>query len=75
MAAMSQTTFSNVFFFNGMVQIFILISLKLVPKGLITSKSALVQMMAWRRSGDKPLSEPMLVYLTDVSLSLNELTL
>ena len=31
----------------------------------INNKSALVQIMAWRRSGDKPLSEPMLVNLTD----------
>ena len=31
--------------------------------------------MAWRQSGYKPLSEPVMVYLTDiyVSLSLNEL--
>ena len=26
---------------------------------------ALVQVMAWRRKGDKPLSEAMLVYSTD----------
>ena len=31
----------------------------------MNDKSALVQIMAWRRSGDKPLSEPMMVYLTD----------
>ena len=55
---------------------FIHISLKLVPKSPINNKSALVQVMAWRRSGDNPLSEPMLVYLTDAYkrlLSLNEL--
>ena len=35
-------------------------SLKFVPKGLINNIPALVQIMAWRRPGDKPLSEPML---------------
>ena len=33
--------------------------------GLIDNKWALVQEMAWRRSGDKPLSEPMLNQYTD----------
>ena len=36
------------------------ISLKFVPKGPINNNQALVQVMAWRRPGDKPLSEPML---------------
>ena len=35
--------------------------LKSVPTGLIDNISALVLIMAWRRPGDKPLSEPMLV--------------
>ena len=39
------------------------ISLKFDPKGSITNIPALVQIMAWRRSGDKPLSEPMMVNL------------
>ena len=32
--------------------------------------------MAWRRSGDKPLSEPIMAYVADTyaSLSLNVLT-
>ena len=37
------------------------ISLKFVLKGPIDNKSALVQVMAWCRTGDKPLSEPMMV--------------
>ena len=37
------------------------ISPKFVPKGLINNILALVQVMAWRRPGDKPLSEPMMV--------------
>ena len=39
------------------------ISLKFVPEGPINNIPALVQIMAWRRSGDKPLSEPMMVSL------------
>ena len=34
------------------------ISMKFVPKGPINNIPALVQIMAWRRPGDKPLSEP-----------------
>ena len=36
------------------------ISLKFIPKVPINNIAALVQIMAWRRPGDKPLSEPML---------------
>ena len=39
------------------------ISLKFVPKGPFENKhdkQALVQIMAWRRKGDKPLSELMM---------------
>ena len=39
------------------------ISLKYVPRGLIDNMSTLVQIMAWRRPGDKPLSEPMMIGL------------
>ena len=48
---------------NENVRISIKISLKFVPKGLINSIPVLVQIMAWRRPGDKPLSEPMMVNL------------
>ena len=50
-------------FFNENAWISIKISLKFVPKGPINNIPALIQMMAWRRSGDKPLSEPMMVNL------------
>ena len=53
----------NCVFLNENVWISINISLKFVPKGPIDSIPALVRMMAWRRSGDKPLSEPMVVNL------------
>ena len=38
------------------------ISLKFVPKVRINNIPSLVQIMAWRRPGDKPLSEPMIDY-------------
>ena len=38
-------------------------SLRFVPKGLNNDIPSLVQIMAWRRPGDKPLSEPMIVSL------------
>ena len=50
-------------FLNGNVLISIKILLKFVPKGLINNIPALDQIMAWRRPGDKPLSEPMMVSL------------
>ena len=50
-------------FLNENVWIPIKISLKFVPKGRINNIPALVQIMAWRRPGDKPLSEPMMVSL------------
>ena len=50
-------------FLNENVWILIKISLKFVPKGRINNIPALVQIMAWRRPGDKPLSKPMMVSL------------
>ena len=45
------------------VSIPIQFSLKFVPKGPSNNIPALVQIMAWRRPGDKPLSDPMMVRL------------
>ena len=61
--AISQTTFSNAFFENENEWISPRISLKFVPKVRVNNIPALVQIMAWRRPGDKPLSEPMMVSL------------
>ena len=55
-------TFEHIFLKENVI-ILIKISLKFVPKGPIINIPALVQIMAWRRSGDKPLSEPMMVSL------------
>ena len=45
--------------------ILIKISLKCLLKGAIDNISALVQIMAWHRTGDKPLSEPMVTEFGD----------
>ena len=55
-------TFERIFL-NENVEISIKISLKFGPKGPTYDIPTLVQVMAWRRSGDKPLSEPMVVSL------------
>ena len=50
-------------FLNENMWISIKFSLKFVSKGPINNIPALVQIMVWRRPGDKPLSEPTLVSL------------
>ena len=58
MAAILSDDIFKCIFLNEKVQILIQISLKFVPKGPIDN-------MAWRRIGDKPLSEPMLTRLNN----------
>ena len=58
----TEDTFKRIFL-NVNVRISIRISLKFVPKCPINNNPALVQIMAWRRSGDKPLSDPMMASL------------
>ena len=48
-------------FLNENVWILIKISFNLVPEGQINNIPALVQIMAWRWPGDKPLSEKIMV--------------
>ena len=55
-------TFKSIFL-NENVSISIKVSLRFVPNGPINNIPALVQKMACRRPGDKPLSEPMMVRL------------
>ena len=50
-------------FLNKNARVSIQISLKFVPKGPINNNPALVQIMAWRQSGNKPLSESMMASL------------
>ena len=57
-------------FINENVWIPIEISLKFVLKGpIIDDSSALVQVMAWRRKGDKSLPEPLMTQFNDVYMS------
>ena len=53
----------NRIFVNENIRISIEFSLKFVPKGPINNIPSLVRIMAWRRPGDKPLSEPVMVSL------------
>ena len=70
MDAILQTPFSNAFSWNENAWVPIKISLKIVPRGPINNIPALVQIMAWRRPGDKPLSGPMMVRLpTHISVT------
>ena len=46
--------------FNESVWISITISLKFIPKAPFDYKSALVQVVGWHRTGEKPLPESML---------------
>ena len=50
-------------FLNENVWILITISLKFISIVPVNNIPALVRVMAWRRSGDKPLSEPMMARL------------
>ena len=59
-------------FLNENIWIPIKMSLKFVSEGPINNIPALVQVMAWCRTGDKPLSVQRRIY---ASLGLNELTL
>ena len=52
-------------FSNENVWISIKSSLKFVPQGPVNNIPALVQVMAWCRTGDKPLSEPMMTHFND----------
>ena len=52
-------------FVNENDRILIRISLKFVPKSRIYNKTALVQVMARRRIGGKPLPKPMLTQFID----------
>ena len=57
------THWGKCIFLNENIIISINISLKFVPKSPINNILALVQIMAWRRPGAKPLSESMMVIL------------
>ena len=55
-------------FLNENDIILIQISLKFVPRSPVDNKPALVQVMAWHRIGNKPLSESMMAQFTDANM-------
>ena len=63
MAAIFQTTFANGFSWMKMYEFWQKIYWRLFARGPINDIPALVQIMAWRCSGDKPVSETMMVNL------------
>ena len=62
-ATISQMTFSNAFSWMTTYEFHLRFLLKFILKITTNNNPALVQIMAWRRPGDKPLSEPMMVSL------------
>ena len=63
--------FKCIFLYEN-VWLAIKLSLKFVPDGPINTIPESVQIMAWRRTGDKPLSEPMMIYfLTHICASMS----
>ena len=57
-------------FFNENVRISVEISLKFVPTCPINNTPALVQIMSWRRRGDKPISEVIVRLPTHICVTL-----
>ena len=51
-------------FFDENITILIQFPLQFIPEGPIDNTSVLVQIKAWRRTGDQPLSEPMIAWFT-----------
>ena len=62
-------------FMNEKWCIFIQISLRFVPKGAIDSKSALVQVMAWRRTNTLGINEVLIFWLLSSSEKIYRHTL
>ena len=63
MAVISLMIFFNYIFSNENIGITIKILLKYLPKGAIDNISLLVQIMAWHRPHNKPLSEKTIASL------------
>ena len=66
-AILADDNFKCIFLYENDT-IAIRISMKFVPMSRMDNMSALVQIMAWRRPGDKPFSEPMLTKFTDADM-------
>ena len=68
MAAILADDIFKCIFLNENDRIPIQIWLKFIPRNPIDNKPALVRVMAWCRTGDKPLPEPMLTHFTDANM-------
>ena len=62
-AAISQTTFYIAFLWMKIYTFRLIFSLRFVPQVQVNSIQAMVQIVAWRWPGDKPIYEPMMVSL------------
>ena len=69
-----QTTFSNCIFLNENDGIPIQIAFNYAPRSPIDNKPALVQVMAWCRTGDKPLPVPMMTQFSLFRFDLFDLS-
>ena len=65
MAAIVADSIFKRMFLNKNYRIPIQISRTFIPRVPIDNKPSLVQVMAWRRTGDKPLPEPLLTQFPD----------
>ena len=65
MAAILADDILKCIFMNENNRIMIQISVKFVRRSPTDNKPALVKVMAWHRTGNKPLPEPMLTQFTD----------
>ena len=74
MAAISADDILKCIFLNGNFWILNKISLIYVLEGPTDNMAALGQIMAWRRTGGKPLSEAILVCFTDAYVRHSALT-
>ena len=54
-------------FVNDKIHIWITIPVNIVPEGPVHDKLSLVEVMAWRQTGAKPLPEPMMTMVSDVT--------
>ena len=65
MAAVLSDDILKCIFLNENDRIQIQISLKFIPRSPTDNKPTLLQVMAWRRIGDKPLPKLMMTQFTD----------
>ena len=63
--------FSKCIFIKENQFILMQISLTFVSKDSNDNKSPLIQIEAWHQTGDKPLSQPMMAYITDTYMLLS----